>query len=144
MCRQMPVAPDPSAEFLSPFQRFNPSELALPVQPRRAGGERAAAAAAAVAPSLPPSHPPAGLRGRDGATPARCRERRRAAQRTRGGRPAAPRRSRSSSSSSSRDWAPGIGTRGFKSAGIRGARRGAGVPQLAPLTNRRCPALPLA
>lgn len=57
MCRQMPVAPDPSAEFLSPFQRFNPSELALPVQPRRAGGERAAAAA--VAPSLPPSLPPA-------------------------------------------------------------------------------------
>lgn len=72
MCRQMPVAPDPSAEFLSPFQRFNPSELALPVQPRRAGGERAAAAA--VAPSLPPTRLPGCGDGTEPPRPAAGRE----------------------------------------------------------------------
>lgn len=61
MCRQMPIAPDPSAELLSPSQRFNPSELAPPaatclVQPR--GPE-----ASGLQPP-PPSQPSAGLRGR--------------------------------------------------------------------------------
>lgn len=54
MCRQMPVAPDPSAEFLSPFQRFNPSELALPVQPRGPG----ATGLLPPPPSLPPTRLP--------------------------------------------------------------------------------------
>lgn len=86
---------------------------------------------------LSPSHPPAGLRGRD----ARRRERRRAAQRARRRRPAAPRLARDRSR---HFWAPGIATAGFKPAGIRGARRGAGGTRTAPLANRRCLLRPLA
>lgn len=58
MCRQMPVAPDPSAEFLSPFQRFNPSELALPVQPRGPGASGLLLLLLPPPPSLSPTRLP--------------------------------------------------------------------------------------
>lgn len=118
--------------------RSSPQGSHLPRAAPRTGSERAAA----PPPSVSPSHPPAGLRGRDGASPARRRERRRAAQRRgRRGRPAALRLSRHRSRHL---WAPGITTPGFKPAGIRGARCGAGGTRAAPLANRRCLARPLA
>lgn len=117
------------------------SELARRQPPAPSSPADRERAAAAPPPSLSPSHPPAGLRGRDRASPTRCRERRRAAQRARRGRPAALRFSRNRSRHL---WAPGIATPGFKPAGIRGARRGAGGMRTAPLANRRCLARPLA
>lgn len=127
---------------LSLSQLFNPSELA-PRQPPapaapRTGSERAAAPPPSL--SLPPACRAAGT-GRDGASPARRRERRRAAQRARRGRTAALRLSRNRSRHL---WAPGIATPAFKPAGIHGARRGAGGTRTAPLANRRCLARPLA
>ncbi|XP_051639467.1 uncharacterized protein LOC127469345 [Manacus candei] len=112
----MPIAPHPSAELLSPSQRFNPPELVPPAATARCSpGGRVRAGLLPPPPSLPPARL-LGCGERDGASPTRCRERRRAAQRARGGRPAAPRLSRSRSR---RLWASGIGTPGFKPAGIR-------------------------
>lgn len=109
-----------------------PSSLTLRNSPQGSHLPRAAprigkrAGCCALSLSLSPSHPPAGLRGRDGASPARFRERRRAAQRA----PTGPAALRLSRNRSRHLWAPGIATPGFKPAGIRGAvRAGCGRPR---------------
>lgn len=55
---------------LSLSQLFNPSELAPRQPPAPAAPRTGSERAAAPPPSLSPSHPPAGLRGRDGTGPA--------------------------------------------------------------------------
>lgn len=143
MCRQTPIAPDPSAELLSPSQRLNLSQLAppaatCPVQPRGPG-------ASGLLPP-PPSHPPAGLRGRDGAgppQPAAGSEGERLRGRGEDG-PLPPGGAGAGAAASGR-LALVLAALNPPASALRGeARCGAGVPRLAPLTNRRCLALPLA